>query len=301
MSAAHVLLGSSGVLGSAFDTLLSRRGGEVVRPRPRWGVPGDVAVALEAALHPLLARRSPTTVIWAAGIGHTGADVDAMRGETASVRSMCDLVAQLPAKQRACVSMLFASSAGALYGGHGEAEISELDPPEPISPYGREKLAQEAMLHELTAEIGGRVVICRYTNLFGLASGNLTARGLVSTAVRATRLRQPMVVYVNPDTRRDLVYGADAAAESLQILERAGAGVTTALVRDGETRTVSEILALVGRVSGRRVPATYAERPETRLQPKVLRFRRPERDSRSVHRTPMEVAIHLMLRAPMTP
>jgi UDP-glucose 4-epimerase len=299
VSAAHALLGAGGVLGSAFEAVLSRAGVVVVHPRPRWDVPGDVAVALDASLHQLLARHSPVTVIWAAGIGHTGADVDAMRGETASVRSMCDLIAQLPAEQRVHLSIVFASSAGALYGGHGESEISELDPPSPISAYGREKLAQEAMLHELAAETGGRVVICRYTNLFGLAGGKLTARGLVSTAVRATRLREPMVVYVNPDTRRDLVYGADAAAESLQILERAGAGVTTALVRDGETRTVSEILALVGRVSGRRVPATYAERPETRLQPKVLRFRRPQRDSRSVRRTPMEVAIHLMLRAPM--
>ena len=142
-------------------------------------------------------------------------------------------------------------------------------------------------------------MICRYSNLYGLAGGRLTARGLVSTAVRATRLRQPMVVYVSPDTRRDLVYNADAAAESLNLLAAATPGVTTALVRDGETRTVSEILALVGRVSGRRVPATYAERPETRLQPKVLRFRRPVRDALSVRRTPMEVAVHLMLRAPM--
>jgi nucleoside-diphosphate-sugar epimerase len=110
-----------------------------------------------------------------------------------------------------------------------------------------------------------------------------------------------MVVYVSPDSRRDLVYNADAAAESLRLLETATAGVSTALVCDGETRTVSEILAVVGRVSRRRVPATYAERPETRLQPKVLRFRRRTGDPHNFRRTPIEVAVHLMLRAPMAP
>jgi hypothetical protein len=104
-------------------------------------------------------------------------------------------------------------------------------------------------------------------------------------------------VYVSPDTRRDLVYNVDAAAESLRIAASASHGVTTALVAAGETRTVSEILALIGRVSGRRVPATYAERAETRVQPRVLRFRTAAR--RSSARMPMEAALHLMLRAPM--
>jgi UDP-glucose 4-epimerase len=296
-----VLFGGNGILGSGYRAALTRAGANVIRLTPRWGEAGESAAALESALPALIQRQASITVIWAAGVGHTGAGDEAMRAESADVQSLCDVIAQLPAAKRTLVSVLFASSAGALYGGHGYSEISETDPPCPVTAYGREKLAQEEVLHAFAAETGCRVVICRYTNIYGLAGGRLTARGLVSTAVRATRLRHPMVVYVGPDTRRDLVYSADAAAESLALLGAAAAGVTTALVREGETRTVSEILALVGRVSGRRVLATYAERPETRLQPKVLRFRRPTRDSDSVRRTPMEVAVHLMLRAPMTP
>jgi UDP-glucose 4-epimerase len=301
MSSAYMLFGGSGILGSGYRSALARVGAEVIRLRPRWDATGQSAAALDAALGPATVANDSVAVIWAAGIGHTGAGVDAMRAETMAVRSLCDVITQLPVRKRERVSVLFASSAGALYGGHGYSEVSEADPPCPVTAYGREKLVQEDVLHAFAAESGSRVVICRYSNLYGLADGRLTARGLVSTAVRATRLRHPIVVYVSPDTRRDLVYSTDAAAESLNLFEAAPAGVTTALVREGETRTVAEILALVGRVSGRRVPATYAERPETRLQPKVLRFRRPVRDARSVHRTPMEVAIHLMLRAPMAP
>lgn len=301
MSRLHVLLGGSGILGSGFRTALTRLRAETIRLAPRWNEPGAIARELRAALAPIAARDDSVTVIWAAGVGHMGAAADVMRAETGAVRSMCDVIAELPPRTRERVSLVFASSAGALYSGHGYSEVSETDEPCPITPYGREKLAQEHALRELAAETGCRVVISRYSNLYGLADGRLTARGLVSTAVRATRLRQPMLVYVSPDTRRDLVYNVDAAAESLHVLASAGEGVTTALVTAGETRTVSEILALVGRVSGRRVPATYGERPETRLQPKVLRFRRPALDPHGVRRTPMEAAVHLMLRAPMTP
>jgi len=293
----HLLFGGGGILGSGYRSVLARAGADVVRLRPRWENPGDAAQVLAGALDGVEAR---TTVVWAAGVGHTGADVGTMSRETAAVESVCEVLERLPAPRHVGVSVLFASSAGALYGGHGDAEVSEADEPSPVTTYGHEKLAQEGVLRELHERTGCRVVICRYSNVYGLADGRLTARGLVSTAVRATRLRQPMVVYVSPDTRRDLVFSVDAAAQSLRLLESGGAGVTTALVTDGETRTVGDVLGVVGRVSGRRVPATYAERPETRLQPKVLRFRPPPREPDGVRRTPMEVAIHLMLRAPMT-
>jgi UDP-glucose 4-epimerase len=297
----HLLLGGSGVLGSGFRVAFARSGRDVARVAPRWGEPGHVAAVVEAALSRLGAPDREVTVIWAAGIGHTGAGESAMSAETAAVRSLCEVIAQSRSTRRQRTTVLFASSAGALYGGHGLSEIAEGDEPCPVTAYGREKLVQENLLRAFSEATGCRVVICRYSNLYGLADGRLTARGLVSTAVLAARLRQPMVVYVSPDTRRDLVYNRDAAAESLRLLESAAAGVTTALVHDGDTRTVSEILALVSRVSGRRVPATYADRPETRLQPKALRFRRRAGDSLGVRRTPIEVALHRMLRAPVAP
>jgi UDP-glucose 4-epimerase len=299
VNGSYVLLGGSGVLGTGFRTALDRSGADVVRLRPRWDRGGAAAAALESTLVPLVGRRSSTTVVWAAGIGNIGAGTDAMRRETATVRSLCHVVAGLPAIQRRRVSVLFASSAGALFGGQGHSEVSETDRPCPTTPYGRQKLVQEEVLRGFAADTECRVLICRYSNLYGLADGRVTPRGLISTAVRAARTRQPMVVYVSPDTRRDHIYNVDAAVESLSLLSSSLAGANTMLVREGETRAVAEILALVGRVSGRRVPATYAERPDTRLQPKVLRFERPKRGIRHLRRTPMEVAIHRMLRAPM--
>jgi UDP-glucose 4-epimerase len=296
MTPTYLLFGGRGVLGTGYRHVLSRRGAHVIELSPRWDVAGDAALLLADQL-PHAAARGEAVVIWAAGTGGVGASAEAMRAETETLMGLCQVVRAQAVRREASVSVLFASSAGGLFGAYGGRVIDADADPAPATPYGFEKLRQEEALR-LLADDGCRVVICRYSNLYGLADGKLTSRGFVGTALRATRLRQPMIVYVSPDTRRDLVFNTDAAAESLALLRRAEAPVTTALVCAGQTRTVAEIMALIGRVSGRRVPATYADRPETRLQPRVLRFRPQPTD---VRWTPMETALHLMLRAPLGP
>jgi hypothetical protein len=59
------------------------------------------------------------------------------------------------------------------------------------------------------------------------------------------------------------------------------------------------VLGLVGAVARRRVPAVYAERPESRLQPRSVRFAPPPRDHRAVRLTPMEAGLARMVMAPM--
>lgn len=295
----HVLLGGGGLLGTGYRAVLHSRRQPVVRLRLPWDHPDVLDAHLARDLSAALAVDGPTTLVWAAGVGHVGASATAMDVETSALRTVCDIVLALPAHRRAQISVLFASSAGALYAGHGDTRITEHSPPAPTSAYGRVKLAQEQLLGELAAATGCRVLLARITNLYGLADGVLTARGLVSTAVRATRLRQPMTIYVRQDTRRDYVFHRDAAAIALRRIDAAPPGLSTALVCDGATRSVAEILAVVGAVSGRRVPATFAERPETRLQPYVLRFDPTAHGPDDRRRTPIEAAVHLMTRAPL--
>ena len=295
-----VLLGGGGIVGSGFRGLLQRRGEHVRRLTPRWDRPDALAEDLGATLPAALGGDGPVTVAWAAGVGHVGASPEQMRAEKAGLAALCSAVSGLAPSRRDQVRVLFASSAGAIFGAHGPREVDEDSEPTPGSEYGEQKLAQEQVLQDLAETSGCQVLACRISNVYGLASGRLTGRGLVSTAVRATRLRQPLTIYVSPDVRRDFVYNEDVAAVALRLLDAAAAGFSRALVRDGTTRTVSEVLSVVARVSGRRVPATYAERAETRLQPRVLRFTAPPRGAEAVRRTPMEAAVHLMLRAPMT-
>ena len=64
--------------------------------------------------------------------------------------------------------------------------IDEATPPAPITPYGREKLAQEAIVARLAEAGVMRTVACRFTNVYGLADGRLRRKG---SGARAGRVR----------------------------------------------------------------------------------------------------------------
>ena len=93
--------------------------------------------------------------------------------------------------------------------------IDEATPPAPITPYGREKLAQEAIVARLAEAGVMRTVSCRFTNVYGLAGGRLRRKGLVPAVVEAAMLRQPVRLFVSPDTRRDYLFNVDAARLAL--------------------------------------------------------------------------------------
>jgi UDP-glucose 4-epimerase len=295
----YLLLGGGGILGSGFRSVLRRNAAEGALLHPPWHRPGAVREHVRTELTRLLRESGPTTVLWAAGVGHVGASAETLAAETAGLAGVGDALRALSSSAAGRTALVFASSAGALYGGHGRELVHEGTPPTPVAAYGEEKLRQEALLREAVLASGARGLACRISNVYGLASGHLSARGLVSTAVRCTRLRQPMTVFVSPDTRRDYVLNADAARLCLHAAASLPAGWSTTLVCEGRSRTVAEVLALVGQVARRRVPATYAERPETRLQPRVLRFARPAALT-GVPLTPMEAGLARMVRAPLT-
>ncbi len=263
--------------------------------RPNWVRPAEVAKSIGFDLDQLLRGGQPTTIIWAAGVGHVGASVEEMMSETIGIAAVGEALRKLGRNDAESVRLLFASSAGALFAGV-DGVIDKATQPRAVSAYGTEKLRQEDLLRRAAEETGARVVSCRMSNIYGLANGKLTRRGLISTAVRSTRLRQPMTIFVTADTRRDYILSTDAAAVALRCAQRAPHGFTTALICEARSRTIGEILGLVGAVARRRVPAVYAVRPETRLQPRALRFA-SSADTYGVRLTPMEVGISRMVMA----
>lgn len=293
----HIIIGSGGILGSAFRAQLEHRGAPSVMLSPTWAKPATVAQLLRYDLDRLLRAGQPTTIIWAAGVGHVGASEEDMSSETIGIAAVGEALCSLPRHQAEAVKLIFASSAGALFAGV-TGMIEDDTHPCPVSPYGRQKLRQEDLLRRAADESGACVVSCRMSNIYGLAKGRLTARGLISTAVRCTRLRQPMTIFVSSDTRRDYVLSTDAAAIALQSAKCASNGFSTALICESRTRTIAEILSLVSAVARRRVPAVYAERPETRMQPRALRFS-ASATPQHTRFTPLEVGIARMVMAPL--
>jgi UDP-glucose 4-epimerase len=194
--------------------------------------------------------------------------------------------------------LLFASSAGAIFGGHGGAVIGDATPPAPITPYGREKLAQETIVAGLAEAGVMSTVSCRFTNVFGLAGGRLRRKGLVAVLVDSAMLRQPARLFVSPDTRRDYLFNVDAARLALAEADAAPAGATTVTVRAGSTMTILDLVASTSRVLRRRVPVVITESPEGRVQPLVLRFHERSGIQAAIPTTSLEAALRSMAEAP---
>jgi UDP-glucose 4-epimerase len=292
-----LVAGSSGVLGSGFCEVLRGRREDFMTMQVPWGDPARAADrvasywrAAEEA-HP----RSPITLVWAAGTGTVGSSAEAMAAET---RVLGAVVAALAEQVRPNLdnSVLFISSAGAIYGGHGAGVIADATPPAPITPYGHQKLAQEALVARLCDEGVMRSVSCRLTNVYGLAGERLRRKGLVPAVVESALLRQPVRIFVSPDTRRDYLFNVDAARLALAEADGAPADAPrTPIVRAGTTMTILDLVSSVSRVLRRRVPVVMSGSPESRVQPLALRFRERDGVQASIPLTSFEAAIRSMV------
>jgi UDP-glucose 4-epimerase len=211
-------------------------------------------------------------LIWAAGTGRISAGGSEMRVETETVAAVMGTLGGAAGEHLR--SLFYASSAGALWGGHGSTIITDETAPAPLTAYGQAKLEQEALVTALGREGICRTIIGRFSNIFGLAHGWLRPKGLVSVVVRTTLMNQAASVFVSPDTRRDYLFATDAARMALALMDpaRNPADATTRIISQGSTLTVLDIIQHVGRVTRRRVPVTFRETPETALQPLTLAF-----------------------------
>jgi UDP-glucose 4-epimerase len=291
----HLLIGGSGIVGSGFAEALHAAGEPVVRLRPPWSDPPGACHYIEDRVAGLI-RGGPVTVIWAAGIGAVSSDPDDMGAEISALSALVESLKQ-SSRVTAGSRLIFSSSAGALYGGHGPTRIHDDSEPVPIAAFGFEKLDQEGICAEL-AEHGWGVLLARFSNVYGLSEGRVVRRGLIDTAVRAVRTATPMSIYVSPDSRRDYVYNVDAAQTCLDFSRALPVGCHRRIIAAGETVSVASVIATVGAVARRRVPATFGDRPYSSLQPRTLWF---QPGPRPVQRpsTPMPVALHRMMMAPL--
>jgi UDP-glucose 4-epimerase len=194
------------------------------------------------------------------------------RNNTANGRILFDACA------RHGVRDIVFSSTAAVYGDvpPGVGKVSEEVVPNPVSPYGRSKLASEWTLNDIARAHGLRHVILRYFNVAGadpdMRAGPRSpdATHLIKVACEAALGRRAKLQIFGTDYPtadgagvRDYIHVSDLARAHIAALRGMRAG---ALEREtfncgyGRGYSVFEVIAAVERASGRRVPAERAPR-----------------------------------------
>jgi UDP-glucuronate 4-epimerase len=135
---------------------------------------------------------------------------------------------------------------------YGEAETyptPEATPPQPLSPYGITKLATEHLARAYATSFGRDTVVLRYFTVYGPRQRPDMA---LERIVEALAAGTPFELYGDGSQSRSFTYVADAVEATIAAMERAAAGAVYN-VGGGEEATMREAIALLERISGRKL------------------------------------------------
>ena len=172
-----------------------------------------------------------------------------------------------------CRQLVFSSTC-AVYGEPEEVPIRETHPTAPINAYGQTKLAVEQALPHFERAYGLRSIRLRYFNAAGadpdgeLGEDHTPEIHAIPRAFDAATGGAPFEIfgedYPTPDGTclRDYVHVMDLADAHLRALHRLEAGDASATYNVGteQPSSVREVIAVVARVTGRRVKTQVAAR-----------------------------------------
>jgi UDP-arabinose 4-epimerase len=181
----------------------------------------------------------------------------------------------LEAMQEAGADKIVFSSTCATYGVPSDGPLHEDNGQEPINPYGESKLFVEKMLRWWGHAHNLKSFALRYFNAAGadpdgeIGEDHTPETHLLPLAIQAalgerTHIDVFGTDYPTPDGTaiRDYIHVSDLASAHVQALRRLEDGCASTAVNLGTGRghSVSDVIAMVERVSGRRVPVVHAPR-----------------------------------------
>jgi UDP-arabinose 4-epimerase len=205
-------------------------------------------------------------------------------------------VSMLTACRQAGVKNFIFSSSCATYGVAERLPITETDPQNPTSPYGRTKLMGEQMIRYYGTTFGLRHVILRYFNAAGadpmgeLAERHNPETHLIPLALMAAYGASPSLQVFGSDYPtldgtciRDYVHVSDLAhahTEALSFLLKGG-GNLALNIGSGKGHSILDVVEEVQRVTGRMINLQFALRrvgdppvmiADARLAERILGF-----------------------------
>ncbi|UGB46555.1 NAD-dependent epimerase/dehydratase family protein [Frateuria edaphi] len=156
------------------------------------------------------------------------------------------------------VHMVYLSSGGTLYDESVARFADEVAPTAPRSYHGAGKLAAEAFIAAWCRQYRAGATIMRPSNLYGPGQAGRPGFGIVPASFEKLRQGQSLHVWGDGSARRDYLYIDDFVRLCVAVVERgAPSGPRTINACSGESISLNELLATMGRVIGIEIARTY--------------------------------------------
>lgn len=163
----------------------------------------------------------------------------------------------------------FASTGGAIYGDQDRSTFGEDTVTVPVSPYAIGKQAIEGYLRYFRRKRGLQSTSFRISNPYGPRQNPAKRQGVIPIFLRNVALGRPLRVFGDGSMVRDYLYVEDMAE---MIADAVSAGTAAELYNlgSGTGTSLSELVTLVGRVTGADPVVEHVPTPSTFVDHVVL-------------------------------
>ncbi|GDX33117.1 hypothetical protein LBMAG15_20520 [Actinomycetes bacterium] len=271
-------IGAGGLIGSAINR-------QSVNPFHAAAIPWtDSEAALGALALNLKDFTAQSTsggwsIIWAAGAATVASSEAETAQETLVLKGFLELLRADPPHGAGVFFLV--SSAGGVFAGAVNPPFGETSEPNPISPYGHAKLANEQLARDLLAGTCP-VIIGRFSNIYGPGQKLDKLQGLISRLALSAVTKEPINIFVPLSTVRDYIYVDDAAAAAHVWIDEAhvnnspGSNTptdsTVKVIAAGQGTSIGQLIRITQDVSHRKVPIAMGGHPSSLSQAADLRF-----------------------------
>lgn len=253
------IIGSSGLLGSALQRALERRGARLFSPAERfcWDNETELSTQLGVAVKAFatfVGSGNEWQIYWAAGVGTMSSTEAELATETRTLSTVLRLIESESDLIMAEGGFAFASSAGAIYAGIKDGIITENTPVAPTTAYAKEKLKQENLVSTFALNNNKvTTLLARISTLYGPGQANGKRQGLLAHIARCILRNESVHIYVPFDTIRDYI-AVDDAAFAIVAASRVltgKPGVFTKIIASEKPTTIAEIISIFKRIARR--------------------------------------------------
>jgi len=176
---------------------------------------------------------------------------------------------------RACVENnvknIVGASSAAIYGNPEIVPVTEETIPNPVSPYGADKLSMEFYLRAFSNAFDLNTISLRFFNVFGKGQSNAYA-GVITKFLEKIKEEKPLEIFGDGTNTRDYIFIEDLIHGILQAIENiVGKKGTVYNLGSGKSSSINELASLMLQISEKNLDIVHLPpRPGDLLYSEVL-------------------------------